>query len=213
VAYGTDEEQFWEGEFGAAYARRNTGPELLASNLAFFSKALGCASPPRTCIEFGANIGMNLRALQLLYPGQEQHAVEINPEASKELSTVVPPANVVQGSLLEFDANRTWELVLSKGLLIHVNPASLPKAYEALHRATGRYLLVCEYYNPAPVTIEYRGHRDRLYKRDFAGELLGRYADLRLRDYGFAYRRDPSFPQDDISWFLLEKSQTTSSGA
>jgi spore coat polysaccharide biosynthesis protein SpsF len=24
-------------------------------------------------------------------------------------------------------------------------------------------------------------------------------------DYGFAYRRDPNFPQDDITWFLLEK--------
>jgi spore coat polysaccharide biosynthesis protein SpsF len=26
-----------------------------------------------------------------------------------------------------------------------------------------------------------------------------------LVDYGFAYHRDPNFPQDDITWFLLEK--------
>ena len=24
-------------------------------------------------------------------------------------------------------------------------------------------------------------------------------------DYGFAYKRDPKFPQDDITWFLMEK--------
>jgi len=89
--------------------------------------------------------------------------------------------------------------------LIHINPEALPKVYDALHRATGKYLLVCEYYNPTPVTIPYRGHGDRLFKRDFCGELLDRHRDLSLRDYGFCYRRDPAFPQDDITWFLMEK--------
>ncbi len=28
---------------------------------------------------------------------------------------------------------------------------------------------------------------------------------LRLVDYGFVYRRDPNWPQDNINWFLLEK--------
>ena len=45
----------------------------------------------------------------------------------------------------------------------------------------------------------------RLFKRDFAGEILDRHADLQLVDYGFAYRRNPQFPQDDITWFLMEK--------
>ena len=82
---------------------------------------------------------------------------------------------------------------------------SLPAVYERLYHSTGRYLMLAEYYNPAPVAIPYRGHRDRLFKRDFAGELLDAYADLSLVDYGFAYRRDPNFPQDDINWFLMEK--------
>jgi pseudaminic acid biosynthesis-associated methylase len=77
--------------------------------------------------------------------------------------------------------------------------------YDVLKRATGRYLLVAEYYNPSPVAIPYRSHAARLFKREFAGELMDRHADLRLVDYGFAYRRDPKFPQDDITWFLMEK--------
>ena len=71
--------------------------------------------------------------------------------------------------------------------------------------SAARWILVCEYYNPAPVAVPYRGHTDRLFKRDFAGEMLEQFADLRLIDYGFAYRRDPAFPQDDITWFLMEK--------
>jgi spore coat polysaccharide biosynthesis protein SpsF len=90
-------------------------------------------------------------------------------------------------------------------VLIHINPDSLPQVYDALYRAAGRYLLVCEYYNPSPVAINYRGHTDRLFKRDFCGEILDRHPDLKLIDYGFVYRRDPNVPQDDVTWFLIEK--------
>lgn len=55
------------------------------------------------------------------------------------------------------------------------------------------------------MTIPYRGHEQRLFKRDFAGEMLDAYPDLRLVDYGFVYRRDPVFPADDLTWFLMEK--------
>jgi len=203
--YKTEQEQFWAGEFGTEYIQRNIGPELLAANLNFFCKALAQAARPASCIEFGANVGMNLRALKLLYPSQEQHGIEINETAAKELAAFLPPANVHQASILDFKPSRTWELVLIKGVLIHINPDSLSIVYDALYKATGRYLLVCEYYNPAPVTVTYRGHANRLFKRDFAGEIMARFPDLRLVDYGFAYRRDPSFPQDDITWFLMEK--------
>jgi hypothetical protein len=64
--------------------------------------------------------------------------------------------------------------------------------------------MVCEYYNPVPVAVPYRGNTDRLFKRDFAGEMIDRYG-LRLIDYGFVYRRDGYFPQDDVTWFLMEK--------
>ena len=66
-----------------------------------------------------------------------------------------------------------------------------------------------EYYNPVPVQIDYRGHQGKLFKRDFAGEMLERHANFKLLDYGFAYRKDPSFPQDDITWFLMEKKTAT----
>jgi len=203
--YKTEQEAFWAGEFGTQYSVRNTGDRLLAANLAFFSKALGAAQNLSSCIEFGANIGMNLKALQLLFPGQDQHAIEINPEAAAELGKLLPAANIQQTSILDFAPIRTWDLALIKGVLIHINPDCLEQVYDALHRATGRYLLVCEYYNPSPVAINYRGHAERLFKRDFCGEILDRHNDLHLIDYGFAYHRDPKFPQDDITWFLMEK--------
>lgn len=203
--YETDQERFWAGQFGTEYIERNQGDALLASNLHLFAQVLCRTSEVGSCIEFGANVGMNLRALRLLRPRLEMHGIEINGEAAQQLREVLPPDNVHNVSILDFQPSRQWDLVLIKGVLIHINPDMLPVVYQKLWESTGRYLLVAEYYNPTPVAIPYRGHQDRLFKRDFAGEMLDRHADLRLVDYGFAYRRDPNFPQDDITWFLLEK--------
>ena len=93
-----------------------------------------------------------------------------------------------------------------KGVLIHINPEYLSTVYQKLYDASSKYILVTEYYNPSAVSIPYRGHSDRLFKRDFAGEMMEKFQDLKLIDYGFVYRNDPSFPQDDITWFLMKKT-------
>lgn len=203
--FQTEQEQFWAGEFGDDYIHRNQGDALLASNLDFFVKSLKQARDLKNCIEFGANIGMNLKALQLLFPKLDAHGIEINPKAAALLAHTIPAQNVHTTSLLNFEPAQTWNLTLIKGVLIHLNPEVLPMVYDKLVQSCGRYLLVAEYYNPSPVTIPYRGHSDRLFKRDFAGEIMDRHTHMKLIDYGFAYRRDPNFPQDDITWFLMEK--------
>lgn len=205
MEFNSEQEKFWATDFGTDYIDRNQGDALLASNLNFFSQALRVAQRPTSCIEFGANIGMNLKALKLLFPDQEQHGIEINPDAAKELATVIPEQNVFQGSIIDFDQNRVCDLALIKGVLIHINPELLPQVYERLVAAAGRYLMVAEYYNPSPVAIPYRGHSDRLFKRDFAGEIMDAHPEMKLVDYGFAYHRDLKFPQDDITWFLMQK--------
>lgn len=206
MSYKTDQEKFWAGDFGGEYIQRNQGDKLLASNLNFFTKALGSAQDIKSCIEFGANIGMNLKALKLLYPEQQQHGVEINKDAAQKLAEVIPESNIFQGSILDYESDIEYDLALIKGVLIHINPNELPHVYKKLIEATSRYLLVAEYYNPAPVAIPYRGHQDRLFKRDFVGEIIDAYPQFQLVDYGFAYHRDSNFPQDDITWFLLERT-------
>ncbi len=203
--YKTAQEAFWANEFGNDYIGRNQGDQLLASNLHFFSKALQRAGKVGSCLEFGANIGMNLKALRLLYPEIELTGIEINEQAATILKGTIGDSNVLHGSIFDSNFAQHAELSLIKGVLIHINPEMLPMVYEKLYKASTRYILVAEYYNPQPVSLNYRGHEERLFKRDFAGELLEKYSDLQLVDYGFAYRKDPAFPQDDITWFLLEK--------
>ena len=206
MSFKTDQEAFWAGEFGDAYIKRNQGKNLLASNLNFFSKSLSSTNNLNSCIEFGANIGMNLKALRQLYPDIELNAIEINKEAAEELTSLVNKKNIFQGSIFNYDPVRKFDLVIIKGVLIHINPDQLMNVYNKIVASSKRYILVAEYYNPSPVAIPYRGHTDKLFKRDFAGEMMDNFSELSLKDYGFAYHRDPTFPQDDISWFLLEKN-------
>lgn len=201
----TEQEIFWAGHFGTEYIQRNQGAALLSSNLNFFAKALRVARNLKTCLEIGANIGMNLEALKLLYPKQAQYGIEINADAARELARRIPPDQVYHKSFMDFAPQRTWDLVIIKGVLIHIKPDDLLQAYDKLAASCGNYLLVAEYYNPVPVTLPYRGHTDRLFKRDFAGEIMDRHPQIQLIDYGFAYHRDPNFPQDDITWFLMRK--------
>ncbi|APC15350.1 pseudaminic acid biosynthesis-associated methylase [Pseudomonas frederiksbergensis] len=200
----SEQEVFWQGEFGDEYVARNQGQALIAANLALFSKALARTARLDSLLELGTNTGNNLRALHQLLPGCALQGVEINAKACEQVRAL-GIAQVWQGSLFDFPREQSFELTLSKGVLIHLAPELLPAAYAQLYELSRRYILIAEYYNPVPVEVSYRGNSGKLFKRDFAGEMLDRYSDLQLLDYGFSYRRDPQFPTDDINWFLLEK--------
>jgi pseudaminic acid biosynthesis-associated methylase len=204
--YKTEQEKFWAEIFGDEYIQRNQGDKLLAANLNFFSKALAMAGDLKSCIEFGANIGMNLKALKLLYPTMNLRGIEINSKAASELEKVIGSTNVINSSIFNFDVKQKSDLSLIKGVLIHINPEMLDLVYQKLYDSSNSYILIAEYYNPTPVSITYRGHEEKLFKRDFAGEFLSKFKDTLLVDYGFCYRNDVAFPQDDITWFLIKKN-------
>ena len=199
-----NQQKFWAGEFGNSYISRNRSDEFLASNLHLFSKIFSKLSyAPKSFVEFGANIGMNAKALKLLFPESVYCGVEVNEEAHRQLTELADIA--IHSSIETCELQETYEVSFTKGVLIHINPNNLKLAYEKLYNSSSRYILIAEYYNPTPVEIPYRGFADRLFKRDFASELLSIYADLNVIDYGFAFHRG-AFAQDDITWFLLEKS-------
>jgi len=204
TTYATPQEEFWAGDFGKTYISRNDGPTLLASNLGFFANALKQAPKILSCLEFGANIGMNLMAIKLLYPSIELKGVEINLTAFDQLAKLIGEG-AFHGSISDYQILDKVDLALIKTVMIHINPDHLQSVYEKLYQASRRYILVCEYYNTTPVSVNYRGHTDRLFKRDFAGEMLDKFTDLQLIDYGFAYHRVPPHMNDDITWFLMEK--------
>ena len=203
--YQTEQEKFWASDFGNEYPSRNEGEFLIASNIALFSKILRSAPSVKSVAELGCNIGLNLSALKRVHQKFDLRGYEINALAAKAAAGE-NMAEIINTTITEpLNSDKKFDLTFTKGVLIHINPDKLDAVYENLYTLSNRYIMVCEYYNPSPVAIEYRGHQDRLFKRDFAGELIAKY-NLRLLDYGFNYHRDPYFTNDDTTWFLMEKS-------
>jgi pseudaminic acid biosynthesis-associated methylase len=207
MTYKTAQEEFWASEFGTNYIQRNDNRRLLELKTNLFSRCIKNAPGIKSAIELGCNIGLNLVALKRINAEFELCGYEINSTAA-ERAKEMNVANVVAASVTEpISLSRSYDLAFTCGVLIHINPDRLRVVYENLFNLSNKYILVCEYYNPSPVSINYRGHNDKLFKRDFAGELIDTY-NLELLDYGFVYHRDNYFPQDDISWFLLHKKSS-----
>ena len=200
----TPQEKLWNGPFGDSYTdRQNIN---LNDTNAFFERALSNIneSSINTVIEFGANLGHNLVALRYLLdnPGARLDGVEVNEQAYKTLQGVADDCWLA--NMCDFRVPWGWDLALSKGVLIHVHPDDISKAYQTLYTSSNRYILIGEYFNPTPVAVKYRGESEALWKRDFGGDMLDMFPGLTCVDYGFVWSRD-EHPQDNVTWWLLRK--------
>lgn len=196
----TEQEKFWEGDFGKSYTDRVVHP--LAPQINLFTKILSKIKPVSSVFEVGTNRGMNLDAIKILLPEVETNGIEINKYA---LEIAKQNNHKVEfGSVLDYEPNKQYDLVFTRGVLIHINPEHLKNVYQKLYDSSANYIMVDEYFSPTPVTVDYRGHQDRLFKRDFAKELMQQF-NLTLIDYGFTWKQDPFFPLDDTNWFLFKK--------
>lgn len=198
----SEQEQFWEGDFGSDYTVRNAiQPEQRAG---FFNRIFKLAPGIQTVCELGANKGHNLLAIQSLNANLKLTGLELNPQALGELQSH-PSLEGVQGSIQEFKPNQSFDLIYTCGVLIHLNPDDLTSTYKKMCELSNRYILINEYYNPTPVELGYRGHEGKLFKRDFGGEFWDANENkVKLLDYGFLWQRvEPSW--DNTTWWLFEK--------
>ncbi len=200
----TEQERFWSGEFGDDYVDRNQGENWIAGYISHFNEILKRVPNLDSIIEFGCNRGMNLQALHQLLPNTSLSGIEIN-EKAFNIANDHDYTEIFNDSIISVELPKKYDLTFIKGVLIHINPDNLTDVYERLYKYSNKYICIAEYYNPTPVALPYRGHSEKLFKRDFAGEVMDMYPDLTLIDYGFTYHRDSKYMHDDLNWFLLEK--------
>ena len=199
-----EQEKFWSGNFGNNYISRNNSKKLQINNDHFFKKIFSKKYKISSIIELGSNIGNNLLSLEKIYKKSTFTAVEVNLKACRILKKKKPNFNIVNSTIFNFNTKQNFNLVLCKGILIHVNPKQLEKVYKKIYNLSNRYILIAEYFSPNPEKIRYRNHKNKLFKRDFAYEIMQSQKRLKLIDYGFVYHKD-KFPLDNISWFLLKR--------
>ncbi len=204
----TPQAQFWRGGFGTDYIGRNAvSADQLRCRVALWSEIWGhlAGDPPLSIIEVGSNIGNNLRALQAL-TAAEMYALEPNEDARRILidEGVVAVDKAMDGLATAIPLpDGAVDLAFTSGVLIHIHPDELAVSMREIHRVARRYIVCIEYFSDKPEMIPYRGHDDRLFKRDFGGMYLDLFPDLRTISCGFAWKRLTGL--DNLTWWVFEK--------
>jgi pseudaminic acid biosynthesis-associated methylase len=198
-----NQEEFWISQFGDEYTDRNND-FLIKNNINLFEKILKKINI-NSLFEIGCNRGLNLEAINNINKDISLYGLEINKKAYDIIKEKKICKECFNISINDFNISEKYDLVLTKGVLIHLNPDKLDSIYQKMYDLSNKYILIAEYYSRDVREILYRGHSNKLFKRDFCGEIMDKFKDLKLIDYGFVYYRDSKNPLDDITWFLLEK--------
>jgi len=182
---------FWEGQGGNEYTERNR-PDITLRRVAFLRLV-----PRGSVLEVGANRGHNIAALM----ADNRHLVagiDLNPTAARE--ALIP---VLRGSATDIPAfDASFDLVFTCGVLIHVPPEDLPKAYDEMVRVSRKYVLIMEYYSEDVTSVTWRGNDGLLWKRPFGREMSERHPELILEATG-DLGKDQGF--DNVTWWRWRK--------
>jgi len=199
----TEQEKFWNSSFGNKYTQRTVENKFFTTRVKMWSDILTHANDIKSVFEIGSNMGRNMDVINFLLNKKiSTNGIDINKKA-----VILAKKNnhkVKNISVLNYSPKKKFDMSISCGVMIHVNPNYLNKVYEVLYKSSKKYILISEYFNPKPVTVKYRGHTDRLFKRDFAKEIQKKYK-LKLIDYKFMWSNDNVYPCDDTTWFLFKK--------
>ena len=186
----TEQIKEWSGAFGKDYTDRNAlsleeMEDLYRKNYGLSrtelnQRFLDGIDRGARILEVGSNIGNQLLCLQRmgfskLYGIELQsYAVELSKSRTKNI-------NIIQGEASDIPYRDSFfDVVFTSGVLIHISSSSLPDIMKEIHRCTKDYIFGFEYYSEKPTEIEYRGHRDLLWKASFAEMYLELFDDLTL---------------------------------
>lgn len=204
----TPQVNLWKGGFGDSYTDRNVAAEAnIQARARLWASILDRVGndPPQSILEIGSNVGDNLRAISRV-SSAHLYAVEPNDKARAILleRQVAPVERIMAGTASSIAlGDRTVDLALTSGVLIHIHPDDLLSACREIFRVSRRYIACAEYFSPQPEEIPYRGETRALFRRDFGAFWLENFSELQLVDYGFAWKLATGL--DNLTWWLFRK--------
>lgn len=199
----TKQEELWGGEFGNKYHARN--PQ--ADHSALWNEVIGSRlAGVHSVFEPGAGMGDNLVAIRdrsdSLGYGCRVTGMDVNAHACAEMDKRGIVA--IHGAFPNTPIDNRYDLIITRGFLIHLPNYVLKPALEKIYQMANRYICFAEYYSPRRRTVSYHGEKSALWTGDYAGMLMDMHPDVELIKYGFKYGRVCGY---DLTHFLMEKKQ------
>lgn len=194
-------QKIWEAEFGVEWTKRNYMDKAQLRE-PFWGAFINNLSDVNSILEIGCNAGMNLQAIYKANDRLQITGLEPNNFAYKEaLGIAGGKWRVIPGNIFDTTFDRTFDLVFTCTVLIHIHPDDILKALDRIYSLSGKYVLAMEYYWPRLKEIEYRGTTNTLWKRDFGALWLDNF-NLNIVETGYVDARDGF---DRVTWWLFQK--------
>ena len=206
MLFNSDQEKFWATTYADDYIKKNSEFDHKLGAEAWGRILERVQGRVENYLECGCNIGRNITQIKLILPDAKPSIIEISEPAFNFVTAHNEFVNAYNGPILNSDFGKdSFDLVFTMGVLIHINPDQLLEHMAKMFEYSRRYILIGEYFNRTPITIEYQGKKEKLFKRDF-GKLFIENFDVKLVDYGFlwGYKYDVA-GFDDITWWMFEK--------
>lgn len=206
MSLSSEQEKFWATTYAVEYIKKNSNFDHKLGAEAWGKMLKETRGWVGNYLECGCNIGRNIEQIRLVLPDAKPSIIEISEPAFRFVTGRYDFEHAYNGSILESEFEKeSFNLVFTMGVLIHINPDQLLEHMEKMLGYSRKYILIGEYFNRTPMTIEYQGEKNKLFKRDF-GKLFIENFKVKLLDYGFLWGYIyGSAGFDDITWWLFEK--------
>lgn len=165
------QDQFWSGAQGDQYTDRNRVDWW--ARVPFWADVMA-RTFARRVFEVGCNAGWNLIAIRSLNFAQVLSGCDVNAKAVQQARAA--GLNAKHCAAIDIPPAKA-DLVFTAGVLIHIAPENLEKVMRRIALASERHVLAIEYEHGFEQEIEYRGERQRLWRRPY-GQL---YEQIGLR--------------------------------
>ena len=200
-----EQELFWKNTYGEEYISKNQTFDNDKGSEAWKKILSKCEKDNLKILECGCNIGRNITQIKKAFPNCSTSVIEINKQALDICKSNNDIEKSFNGSIINCDfEDRQFDLVFTMGVLIHIAPENLKETLSKIKNFSKRYILFGEYFNRTPVSIEYQGKNDLLFKRDFGKYFLENF-EAKCIDYGFLWSHEyESAGFDDCTWWLFD---------
>lgn len=144
------------------YTKENEG--IIQQKLADFIYHISLILGAKTILEVGCNVGNNLSGFP---SNSDVHGLDMNKIALEKVMKKYPSFKFKEGSLLEMPyQDSQFDLVFSRGVLIHISQSDMPNAINEMIRMSKKWICNMEYYGEDGKMISWKRGDDLLWYRD-----------------------------------------------
>jgi pseudaminic acid biosynthesis-associated methylase len=166
----------WAGNFGDDYVERNISVDMINTDYVkltgleyndIFLDFFQDLDRNLTILELGCNVGNNLSILRSL-GFTNLHGLDINSKAIDIAKSRYSDIHFYNSSIesCEFPA-RNFDLVFTAGVLIHINPVTLPDIIKKILSLSKQYVFGFESFSESITEVFYQNSNNLYWKQNF----------------------------------------------